>query len=135
MPDARIEGLADLIKNRVVATTEEAKMSTYINGVKIVVTVGKDGVKTRIAEPIAKRVKKPSSVTPEQRDAIKEVRKQLKGNLDIVNLLVLLVRVKEELKKIKISNLDKDKQVLVNKLTAEVGQLLVKSAGIKTIEG
>jgi len=134
MADARIEGLADLFKNKILKTADEAKMVQYINGVKIVLTVGKDGVKIRIAEPIAK-IKKPSKVTPEQRDAIKEVKKIMKGSLDVANLMVLLIRVKEELRKIKVKDLDKDKRVLVEKAADEVAQLLMKSVGKKLIKG
>ena len=113
MMDVRIEALADILKKHVLDVLNQAKAGEYLDGVKIVLIADKDGAKSKIAMPMTERVKKPSRISPELSEKIQKVKKTLKGNLDALNVMILLARLREELHKLKLSSLEATKQAVV----------------------
>ena len=107
--DARIEALADMIKSSLQKLTKDAEVKSYLDGYKVVSVMGVDEVKVRIAEPQKPRkVRKP--ISKEIVEKVKEVKKNFKDNLNVSNFLVLLVRVKEELNRMNVTKMSKEKR-------------------------
>ena len=121
--DVRVEGLADTIKNMLQKLSEDAKIKSYLDGNKVVSVVGIDGVKVRIAEP-AKPRKQRQKLSEVEVSKVKEVKKVFKDNLNISNLLVLLIRVREELNRMNVKKIPKEKLELVSRTVAEVSKEL-----------
>lgn len=117
--DERIKGLADLLKNKVEKIAKEAEVEKYLGDNKVVLLVSKTEVKSKIAEPLV-RSKKAPRIASEVLEKIRKAKKAFKGNLDIMNLVVLLVRVKEELKKIKFGSLDAERKKMIRVELEEV---------------
>jgi len=127
--DVRIEGLADTIKNTLSKLVEDAKIKSYLDGNKVVSTVGIDGVKVRIAEPHEPR--KPRQKLPNvEVQKMKEVKKAFRDDLNISNLLVLLIRVKEELNRMNIKKVPMEKLALITRTVSEVS----KELNVKLLE-
>ena len=128
--DARVEGLADTIKNTLQKLSEDAKIKSYLDGNKVVSVVGIDGVRVRIAEP-AKPRKQRQKLSEVEVTKMKEVKKAFKDDLNISNLLVLLIRIKEELNRVNIKKVPKEKMEIVTRTFAEVSKELgVKLLGV-----
>jgi ABC-type Na+ efflux pump permease subunit len=117
--DARVEGLAELLKQKVEKTAAEAKFKTYIDKDRVIISVSEGGIKSAISEFKKRPKKKVSAVTEQQKEQIKKVRKNLKGNLDLMNLVILLVRVKEEMKRIDLKALSQEQMDTLKQTVTE----------------
>jgi len=130
--DARLEGLATLLKQRTEKVVDEAKYKSYIDGDKVVLKVTKKGVDVSVVILKDAPKRKASTLTDEQKAQINEAKKLFKNNLDLLNLTVLLIRVKEEVRKINFKKVPADKLEMVKRLAYEI-----KDAGLftKMLEG
>ena len=124
--DARVEALADTLKNVVEKTAGEAAVKTYLDGNKVVLIVGIDGVRVRVVEPTVKKESK-KKISPEVAEKLKAVKKALKSKLDVMNVVVLLVRINEELKKVDLSKLSEEEYRLVEGALVGIRDALMKT--------
>jgi len=113
--NAKLEGLARLLKTKVEKVSDEAKYKSYVGDDKILLNVTKKGVKVSISEKAKRPKRRVSPLTEEEKKNIREVKKALKGSLDLMNLVILLIRVKEEANKLNFKALPQDKKDIVQK--------------------
>jgi len=123
--DARLEGLATLLKQKTEKTAEEAKYKSFIDGDKVMLRVTKKGVVASVVEQKTQKKRKVSTLTDAEKAQMKEAKKLLEGNANLLNLAYLLIRVKEEIRKINFKSISSDKLDMVRKLAVDI-----KDAGL-----
>ena len=121
--DERVQELADTIKNALQKLCQDAEIKSYMNGYKIVSVIGTDDVRTRIAEPHKPRQHR-KTLSETEVKKMKEIKKNFKDNLDLSNLLILLIRVREELNKVNMKKVPKEKLEIVMRTVSEVSKEL-----------
>ena len=111
----KLEGLARLLKTKVEKVSDEAKYKSYIGDDKVFLNVTKKGIKAVVSLKSKRPKRKVSPLTEEEKKQIREVKKALKDNLNLMNLVILLIRVKEEASKVNFKSLPQDKKDIVQK--------------------
>jgi len=118
----RTEGLADTLKNEVEKILAQKGVKECFDGNRIVLVVKVDGVSVKIAAPALKKPSSRPRLTKLESAKIKEVKTTLKEHLDIAYLIVLLMRVKQELKKVVLSGLDANKKQMIKDIVLDVNK-------------
>ena len=119
----KTDGLAETLKYEVEKVLGQPGVRECIENNKIVITVSPDLVKTKVVEPIVRK-KVPSRLEPDLQEKIKEARKVLKGNRHAMYLFTLLVSLKSELKKTKITSLDEQAKEQFIPMLSDLTKLL-----------
>jgi hypothetical protein len=117
--DERVTALSDTLRNSAEKIMNKAEVKEYLGSNKIILIADVSCVKSKVVEPVT-RTKKPTQMTKEETQSVKDVKKQLKGNLDVMNLVTLIVRVREELRRIKVKDLDPEKLAALKSVVREV---------------
>ena len=118
-----LEELTIFLKVRI----EKMKLNqlTYFNGNRIIITIDKNEVRTKIVVPII-REKKPPRLAPEFIRRIQEVKKVLKGKRDAIYLFTLIMSLHSELIKAKISQMDNQSKEVIIPAMNMIEQDLIK---------
>lgn len=118
----RTEGLADTLKNEVEKILKQQGVKECFDGNKIVIVAKAEGVSVKIAAPALKKPRSAPKLTKLESAKIKEVKMTLKEHLDVAYLVVLLMRVKQELKKVILSSLDANKKQMIKDIVLDVSR-------------
>ena len=132
--DVRVEGLADALKRSVENICKGASVKGYMGEDKIVLVVSANDVKARIAAKQEVKKRKPSPLTEEERGKVKEIRRVLKGSMDAMYVVTLILRVREEFRKLSLKALEPMKLQVVKRAVQELekefkGKLLEVTSG------
>jgi len=102
----KLDDFVKTLKANIAKLTAEEDIKTAIDGNRVIITIDKEEVRTKVVIPLPK-TKKPSRLAPEFVLRVQEVRRRLKGQRDAIYLFTLLMSLHSELLKVKVGQLDK----------------------------